>query len=571
MGNLYLDTDKEFCSIIFDVFRDGGVTDVVCSPGSRNAPLLIAAAAREELRKHVITDERSAAFFGLGISQVNRKPVVLVCTSGTALLNYSPAVAEAYYQGLPMIVVSADRPEQWIDQDDSQTIRQQGVLNNIVKQSYEIISEGENNPEMKWYVNRIANDALLEATGGKPGPVHINVRLSEPLGRKREREYDETRIIRRVQADSIGNKEYLNNLAKELSHKKVMLVAGFLPPSSQLQKAVTTFSALSNVTVFAETLSNLHLKDFPSCIDTVLTALSTEELDELKPDIVISIGGSLVSRKLKEYLRRNKNKIEHWSLGYDRTTVDCFMSQTMRLEVDPSRFIRHISARLQRGEMSSEVKNFRNEWTEKKRQAIDIKEKYIDNTGWSSLKAFNHILKTLPASYNLFLSNGTTVRYAQLIDYRQPHASYCNRGVSGIEGCLSAATGGAVKYKGNTLLMTGDMSLGYDMSALGLKEIPDTMKIIMVDNGGGGIFRFIPSTRNLTEREEYFCANPDLPVKQLAEAFGWNYFEADSEESLKNQLKFFYSSARKSILKIKVDGEISAEILSNYMEVKITN
>ncbi len=177
------DTDKNFCSILFDVMVEKGVKDVVCSPGSRNTPLLIAASSRESLRKHVVIDERSAAFMALGLAVVSRRPVALVCTSGTALLNYGPAIAEAFYQSVPVVVISADRPEQWIDQDDSQTLRQYEALSNYVKRSYQLPAFGNDDKEMQWYANRIINDAMIEATSRRKGPVHINIQLDNPLGK----------------------------------------------------------------------------------------------------------------------------------------------------------------------------------------------------------------------------------------------------------------------------------------------------------------------------------------------------------------------------------------------------
>lgn len=180
-------THKANCRILTEVLVAHGVKRVVCSPGSRNAPLLVAADEEPRLRTTVIIDERTAGFVALGLAQASNAPVALVCTSGTALLNYAPAVAEAYYQGLPLIVVSADRPERWIDQDDSQTLRQPGALANFVKRSVDLPDVMSSDRDMMLYVNRLVNDAMIEATRRRRGPVHINVRLNEPLsGQKAE-------------------------------------------------------------------------------------------------------------------------------------------------------------------------------------------------------------------------------------------------------------------------------------------------------------------------------------------------------------------------------------------------
>ena len=167
----YLTTDKEGIKILIEVLKEKGIRQVVLSPGSRNAPLLVAFAREKQIRHFVVLDERSAAFMALGMAQQSGVPVALVCTSGTAPLNYAPAIAEAYYQRLPLIVITADRPVEWIDQDDSQTIRQQAVFRNIVKASYQLPAELFHADE-HWYANRLVNDALNTALKGRQGPEY---------------------------------------------------------------------------------------------------------------------------------------------------------------------------------------------------------------------------------------------------------------------------------------------------------------------------------------------------------------------------------------------------------------
>ena len=563
-----LDTDKTFVNIILDVMEQKGVRDAVCSPGSRNAPLLIGLAARDSIRKHPVLDERSAAFQALGISMVSKRPVALICTSGTALLDYAPGVAEAFYQGVPLIVISADRPIQWIDQDDSQTLRQYEALSNFVKRSYNLPAYGQNEKELQWFANRIINDAIATAISGKPGPVHVNIELSEPLGNKIKREKFTQRIIDTIEADTIGNKEIIKKLADELSHSRVLLVAGFLLPDAALQKAVAAFAGFPNVAVMAETLSNLHLKEEDHSIDSVLTSLSEEDLKRLAPDIVISIGGALVSRKLKEYLRNQNNNVKHWSVGYSNSSIDPFMSLHLRTDTEPARFFRNITAALRKKLIKVNLAEFSEEWKQARMRALISKTEFIDKAPWCELRAFSVILKEIPGRYNLFLSNGTPVRYAQLINYVLPHGNYCNRGVSGIEGSVSTAIGGAKAYPHPTLIITGDLSLAYDVDSLGISEVPDNFKIIVIDNQGGGIFRFIGSTSSLEEREKYFCIPQNLPLKQLAQAYGWDFFEAENLPSLIQNLHKFFSNGRKAILRVTCDGKESAEILKRYMTIK---
>lgn len=563
------DTVKNFCSIIFDVLSDKGVKDIICSPGSRNVPLLIAAASRQNLKKHFVADERSAAFMALGISLVSKRPSVLICTSGTALLNYTPAIAEAYYQGIPLIVISADRPVQWIDQDDSQTLRQDGVMENFVKKSFSIPAWGDEDKELQWYVNRIANEAFLTANDRKPGPVHINIHLGEPLGEKSFHEPYHQRLIEVITPDTLGNKEIIKGLARKIAGSRTLLVSGFGLPNAEIQKAVGIFSRQPNVVVMAETISNLHIDNKDYMIDAALTAFDKEYLDNMAPDIVISMGGALVSRKLKEYLRRNKKTCQHWSVGFAPTVSDPFTYLSLKIELEPGKFFKALNSSLRKYPVSEQAKDFKEIWSSMRRQAAEVKDRFIKESPWSELKAFDLILKNLPSNYNLFLSNGTSVRYAQLISYDMPHASYCNRGVSGIDGSTSTAIGGAIEYKGPTVLITGDLSFAYDLGALNIHEIPESFKVIVIDNQGGGIFRFIPTTSELSEREEYLCQQPVLPLKNLAEGYGWHYFECDSEKLLYKYLSDFFKVKGKAIMKISCPGQESAEILKDYMDCKV--
>ena len=567
-----LNTIKRTARHLVDILAFHGVRRAVLSPGSRNTPLIMAFERHPQISTVVAVDERTAAFAALGMSMADGgAPVALCCTSGTAPLNYAPALAEAYYRGLPLIAVTADRPEEWIDQDDSQTLRQFEALSNYVKRSYRIPAYGNDDRELQWYVNRIVNDAIIEATSRRKGPVHINVELSEPLGGKARRGSQTERVIDFIGADSIGNKEIVRELATKAAASRVLLVAGFLPPDAKLHKAVGELSAMPNVTVMTETLSNLHVGRDATSIDSVLTAYPADLLDGEAPDLVISIGGSLVSRKLKEYLRRNARQCEHWAIGWQHTTSDCFMSLSKRIEVEPSRLLHQLAVVLRRQPILTTVCDYSATWRKLRERALRAKTEFVDKAQWSDLKAFDIISRSLPQDVNLFLSNGTSVRYAQILGERAPHASYCNRGVSGIDGSISTAVGGAKVYKGRTVIVTGDMSMAYDINSLALPDLPKGFVIIVIDNGGGGIFRFIPNTSELEEREQYFCAPPRLPLTQLAAAYGFDYAEASDETTLPGLLHEIFtmpSDSSPCILRVMTDGEISATLLKAYMQVK---
>lgn len=544
---------------IVSLLRQYGVRHLVCSPGSRNAALLQEVDAADDLKKLVVIDERSAAFIALGMSQVSQAPVALICTSGSALLNYSPAVSEAFYQGLPLIVISADRPEVWIDQDDSQTIRQVGALSNFVKATFDIDADNSSADNL-WFVNRQINQGLNIALSRKCGPVHFNVRLDGKVPDHDNKPYDAKKIDVVTPASILDNK-VIGEYAKRASGRKIMLVAGFMPPDHKLQKAVASFAHLPNVAVFAETVSNLHLPKECYMVDTVLFPMTKEKQKEMAPDILISLGGAVISRRLKEFIRQNPPE-QHWSFSFAENLIDCFKALSVKLECSPAPFLKSLAKRIGREKTEEDEYSYADKWKESRLNSL----KSLKHIAWSDLKALSVVFHSLPKEVNLFLSNGTSVRYGQIIPYSPTHATYANRGVSGIEGCTSTAIGASLLYDKFTCLVTGDMSFLYDLGGLAAQIAPATMRIIVLDNGGGDIFRFIPATCGLSIREDYLCADRKTPVALLADAFGWDYLLADSERSLKMALyEFFSPSLMPVILHIETRGQDNARILTDFL------
>lgn len=564
------DTENLYCRILLDVLEAHGVKDVIASPGSRNAPILISCSYREGLRTQVVTDERNAGFIALGIAMVSQRPVVLVCTSGTALYNYAPAVAEAFHQGIPLILITADRPFHWIGQHDSQTLVQPGSLKEIVKKSFDIPTETERK-EIEWYVNRIANEAVNLANDKKKGPVHINLQIEGPLSNIVETPLSPQRIVERINSSPALAAKDIKYLFNRLYGKKILIVAGFMPPDNELNRYLSLFSSLPGTVILCETLSNLHLKGNPYAIDSVISGLSQEIKGKLKPDIVISLGGALISRMLKEYLREQAPEI--WTLGDTYFGVDVFKNLTMNINIQPAYFFKvlyHTFRKYYNNHpvVIKELSDYTELWENIADRQLKLRSEFVENIQWSELKAFNIILNSVPREYNLFLSNGTVVRYGQLFTENIPHASFSNRGVSGIEGTNATAVGCALAFKGSTLLITGDMSFAYSPGIMGFDFLPKSFKIIIINNKGGGIFRFISPTRYIEHRDRFFCANPNVPVKALAETYFWRYLSADSEEALTDILPAFYADERNVILEVIInDEEYSASILRKYMRL----
>ena len=553
---------KPSCQTVASVLAAQGVRDAVISPGSRNAPFILALDDERTISKYPVIDERSAAFIALGMAQVSRRPVLLCCTSGTALLNYAPAVAEAYYQGIPLIVVSADRPSEWIDQDDSQTLRQFEALRNYVKASFDIPDFSADDETLCWYANRTANDAYLTSIDGRPGPVHINMHFREPLTSSHT-PIAAQRTVCATDTDSCLPPGAIKRLTDAAADRRILIVAGQYPPSNRINRAIAVLSHLPNVAVWAESVANIHIPGIVHCIDRTLLAIDPED-EAYRPDIVISFGGALVSRKTKAFLR-SLDHCENWSVAYRRDRLaDPFMKLTRVIETRPEIFLPHFANALCRQHPSG---TYAETWREAAVRASNRHDAKIADAQWSALRAFDYIMSHIPSKVNLQLSNGTAIRYAQLFSNRDIHASYCNRGVSGIDGSTSTALGAAMQYANPTLLITGDMSMAYDIGALACSFVSPDLKIIVINNGGGEIFRFIPSTSRLPCREHYFSVPPVLPLAGLAKAYGFNYFHCPPERALKASLPDLLApSLRPSIMEVVVDPDISARTLSDYFK-----
>lgn len=560
-------TANAICRMVVDVIASHGVKNIVLSPGSRNTPLIVAASRNEKVQCHNVIDERSAAFIALGMASISGEPTALICTSGTAVLNYAPAVAEAYYRHIPLIVISADRPAEWIDQDDSQTLRQYEALGNFVKQSYNI-PVGTDDTTL-WYANRILNDAMLQATDlGFSAPVHINVQINEPLGIISKFGDENFRTISVVNPRTDLTVAEARKLGCMIASPiKVMIIAGFHAPDKRLNSSLAKLSRLPNIAVFTESLANLHGSEFLYRIDTTLSAMDESEYESMAPDCVITLGGALVSRHIKQYLRTHRPKM-HWHVAKTDATVDCFQSLTTRINLDAGIFFQQLASAMQPHTAECD---YAKKWRIIAQRAIATHQAYLAHAPWSDLKAMEIISNLTPKDWNIQYSNGTAVRYGQLFASGKQHRCDCNRGVSGIDGSTSTAIGAAMAYKSRcTLLITGDMSAQYDIGGLGFNNIPARLKIVVINNGGGGIFRFINSTRDLPELETSICLTPrQSQWTHICKAYNIDYFRADNAMQLREKFKIFETvQSSAALLEVVTPPHVSAEVLTNYFKRK---
>lgn len=554
-------TDKPTCNALAMILRGHGVERAVLSPGTRNAPLIMAFEAAGFRQLLSVTDERVAAFMALGMAERSGTPVALVCTSGTALYNYAPGVAEAYMRGVPLIVVSADRPEQWIGQADSQTLRQPGALAAIVRRSYALRPDDMNSDTL-WFNSRCVNDAMLTALTPPCGPVHINVAIDAPLNRTAPSEaFAPPRIIRRIappQQFAVGE---VRQMAKTLEWPaRVMVVCGTMPPDNALRKALISLSARRNVAIVAERVSNVNVPGAVWNPDAALLRAASDD-PAVVPTLVITIGGALVSARLKAMLRRNAAAFEHWHIGHTDETVDTFRALTLRVDADPAQFMRQLSSAVK--PLQHAPGTFAADWQRLSHEAAEIAGHAAETAPWSDLRAFAILGRMLPPNVDLQVSNGMSVRYLHMVAGWRQHRITCNRGVSGIDGSTSTAIGASfVAVNNPTVLITGDLSAQYDLGALMAGGIEPRMKIIVIDNGGGAIFRSIENTRHLSVCADRLVCAPKLDWRSVAAAAGMRHIDVnDARELERGIVQLLREHERPAMMVVHTCGDTDAAAL----------
>jgi 2-succinyl-5-enolpyruvyl-6-hydroxy-3-cyclohexene-1-carboxylate synthase len=515
-----------------------GITNIVISPGSRNAPLTIGFVNNPEFNCYSIADERCAGFFALGIAQQIQKPVAVVCTSGSALLNYYPAFAEAFYSQIPLIVISADRPQSKIDIGDGQTIRQENVFQNHSLYNANLIEEASVENDFK------INDAINKALS-KKGPVHINAPFEEPLYQTVSELNVDVTILDLV---SKNEEVVINTIAKFANiwnkSKKKLILVGENKPNTIDAEIIELLAKDESVVVMTETTSNLHHPSFLNNIDTIITPFTKEDFEAFQPDILITFGGMVVSKRVKAFLRQFQPK-HHWHIDTLRA-YDTYGCLTQHFEVDPNSFFNQFLP-LTIPIESNYFSTYDTIYTlrEKKHQ------EYVAKIPFSDFKAFEKIIPSLPENSMLHLSNSSAIRYAQLFTIKSSIAVFCNRGTSGIDGSTSTAIGASVGNERQTTLIAGDIGFLYDSNALWNDYIPKNFKIILINNGGGGIFRILPGHEETPVFNTFFETSHCLTAEHLAKMYGFEYRLASDELSLENSLKALYSQNDKpSILEI---------------------
>ena len=546
-------TDKKNILQLAALLEVYGITKVVLCPGSRNVPIAHTLSNHPAFTCYAMTDERSAGYFALGLALNSGKPVAVCCTSGTALLNLHPAVAEAFYQKVPLIVISADRPAAWIGQMDGQTLPQPDVFRTLVKKSVNLPEI--HTDEDEWFCNRLINEALLETNHHGKGPVHINVPVSEPLFGFTTAALPGVRVITRYQGLNIYDRDYNDLIDRMNKYRKRMIVVGQMNLIYLFEKRYTKL-LYKHFAWLTEHIGNQTVPGIPLMnFDTALYAMPEEQMNRMTPDLLITYGGHIVSKRLKKFLRQHPPK-EHWHVSPDGEVTDLYCSLTTVIEMDPFEFLEKIA-----GLLENHTPEYPRIWEDYCKAVPEPEFAY------SEMAAVGALIKSLPEKSVLHLANSSVVRYAQLYAISPTIEVCCNRGTSGIEGSLSTAVGYAATSDKLNFAAIGDLSFFYDMNALWNVNVGSNLRILLLNNGGGEIFHTLPGLEMSEASHKFITAVHKTSAKGWAEERGFLYLRAENDGQLAETMQTFTcpeTVERPILLEVFTDKDEDIRMLKNY-------
>lgn len=544
--------DSQFTLIEFLLIRLylEGVEDIVVSPGSRNASIIEALVSYDKFTLHRIPDERSAAFFALGCTIKTGKPSVLLCTSGSAVLNYLPGVSEAFYQERPLIVISADRPESFVGQMAGQTINQQNSLKNFVKDFQQLSSD-----DVATFSKRKIEDAFYRMTNGNAGPIHLNIPLEEPFYGYN---YKFNQKVKKV--DTISSSEISENSKKRLvadwnSKKSIWILCGCLDPNTKLQAQLDRLSADERVVILKESTSNLRINRSFESVDHLMFAISNQK--EYTPDLLITLGRNVVSKKVKTFLKSSEIK-SHWSFDQNDFMVDTYNSLSKKIISKPEKVLADLPV-LKGGDYFNKLNELDSVI---RKEQVD----YLHNLPFSDYKVFQLIYEAIPNNTIIHYANSSIIRYSNLFDLKtKEYTSFANRGTSGIDGSTSTAVGFASKSEKLNILITGEISFLYDINGLFNSELPKNLKIIVINNGGGGIFDIIEGAKDSEVKDQFLKYTHQFSIDMISNRRDFEFFTSNSTESFNAEIQLFITSDKLTVLEIDTSKCDNSKSLLTFM------
>lgn len=560
-------SNKENVNILTSLLLEYGVSDAVVCPGSRNAPIVHNLSVCEAIRCRPVTDERSAAFYALGLSIATRRPTVVCVTSGSALLNVMPAVAEAAYQHVPLVVISADRPQQWIDQLDGQTIPQSDALGRFVRKAVQLPEP--HNDEERWLCRRLVNEAMHLATCRHGAPVHINVPISEPLF-----EFDTEQLPQLSRFNNI-KRAAIKDASMDMPDafhkaKRPMIVIGQLAHGTVSHETIRSLS--EKYVVMSEPLSNpsymtIHFDEAIRYIVSDNSSINDDEDDKTAyyPDYVIYVGDTLVSKPARRFLRNAK--APSCLITPDAADIhDPLMTLTDIVECDTDS-INALLASLCDAPDTDERCRFHDRW----QSFLDAYAAHADAyapeySQMATVKYFEEQLADLDIDICVHYANSSAVRLACI--YAQ-HYVWCNRGVNGIEGSLSTAAGFSLATHDMTVCVIGDLSFFYDQNALWNSNLRGNLRIILLNNRGGGIFRQLPGLSDSPAADDLVMASHENTAQGICTQNDIGYLSAKNMDEMQIGVVTLLTreSERPMLLEVFTDSNDDVKALEKYFKL----
>lgn len=501
---------------LLSLLKQFGIRRIVVSPGSRHFAFVHSLEADDYFKLYSVVDERSAAFFALGMIQETRETVAVCCSSGTACMNYGSAVVEAYYQHLPLLVLSSDRLPQLLNQMEDQMYDQLSTFKSFTK--YQGQLPIIRNDFDEWYCNRIINEGLLELNHHGNGPVHLNIPFeAHNTDKFSTKDVPVVRKINRV-SGNIGPEMWMG-YSECLKGKKVMIVWGqSVNITEKLTDALSLFVDDYDAIVLTDKMSNLHHKNAITNTTAVLRIMKSDEKANLMPDIVITVGGNYIfNNEIKSFLATSN--VKHWLVGEEGAICDPFKRLTDIFETDELTFFRYMT----------EFNAFKNEGEYSSSWLALSQLPPLPTTEYNELYAIGALLRKLPKNVDLQLANSCTIRMAHFFPTDETVRINCNRGVNGIDGSMSTAIGFAADNPRPTFYITGDLSFFYDMNSLWIRHLSKKMRILLVNNGGGAVM-YGPLNNDLRKTlPPHIGAGHMVSAKGWVESLGFKYIAAHNK------------------------------------------
>lgn len=547
-------TELKSYQIIIALLKKYGIRHCVLSAGSRNVPFVHSVEEDPYFKCYSVVDERSAGYFALGLAQELNEPVVISCTSSTATCNYWPPVAEAFYQGVPLLVLTSDRDPAMLGQWEDQMIDQVGMYDRHVKKSVNLPIVN-NHHDFIW-CQRLVNEALLELDHHGKGPVHINIPMvSYNISFNTKTLPDVTRIERLMLKDdsNLWEKKYL----KLKSAKRVLVTCGQESyVSDKMKKELEIFFHLFNVAISVEYMANIEcdgvINTF-TCFDT--RYVTEKKFSEMLPDIVISYGGNIMSG-VKEMLRKYAGKFEHWLIQEDGRVVDSYLSLTTIFECTPEHFFEYFNDKNKDGKNDLEYYRMIKAFADSV-----VYPEFV----YSNVYAIKEMVERIPSGSILHLAINGAIRITNYSKLNSNVKVYANIGTHGIDGCMSSFLGQASVRKELSFLVIGDLAFFYDMNVLRIRHISPNVRILLINNHGGEEFYYNHMYQNEAS-DLHTTARHNTKAEGWVKEVGFNYLAAYDKKSLKVGLNTFFDVSLEKPVLLEVFTEMShdAKVLYDF-------